>query len=58
MLSNGLLEFDSSAKMASSLLTLWLRAKGPNYLTEGNRMIDAVTLRDRLIVTIVGEPKS
>jgi zinc protease len=64
-----LLDFDSSARMADSLLTLWLRDKRPGYLSTRNRMIDAVRLDDvrrvagnlfapeRFIVAIVGKPK-
>ena len=39
-----MLDFDSSAKMADSLLALWLRGKTPDYLTTRNKMIDAVSL--------------
>jgi zinc protease len=64
-----LLDFDSSARMADSLLTLWLRNKTPDYLTTRNRMIEAVRLddvrrvagnlfaRERFIVAVVGKPK-
>jgi zinc protease len=64
-----LLDFDSSAKMAHALLTLWLRGKTPDYLVTRNKMIGAVTLDDakrvaghlfkpeRFIITVVGKPK-
>jgi zinc protease len=64
-----LLDFDSTAKMADSLLTLWLHGKTPDYLTTRNKLIAAVGLDDvrrvaanlfkpeRFIVAIVGKPK-
>ena len=64
-----LLDFDTNAKVASSLLSMWLRGKGPDYLQNRNQKIAAVTLADvkrvaaevlkvdRLIVVIVGKPK-
>jgi len=64
-----MLDFDSNAKMASSLLTLWLRGKGPDYVDSRNKGINAVKLgdvmriagrlfkADRLIVTIAGKPQ-
>jgi zinc protease len=64
-----LLDFDTSAKVASSLLRLWIDGEGPEYLGTRNQKINAVTLGDikrvagevlkvdRLIVTIVGRPK-
>jgi zinc protease len=64
-----LLDFDTSAKVASSLLRLWLDGEGPDYLRTRNQRIDSVTLADvkrvagevlnvdRLIVTIVGRPQ-
>jgi zinc protease len=64
-----LLDFDSNAKVASSLLTIWLRGEKPAYLLTHNQRISAVTLgdvkrvaeevlrADRLVVTIVGMPK-
>ena len=64
-----LLDFDTSAKVASSLLRLWLDGEGPDYLLTRNQKIDRVTLgdvkrvaaaalaADRLIITVVGKPK-
>ena len=64
-----LLDFDSDAKVANSLLQIWLEGKGPDYLLARNQRINAVTLADakrvasqvlavdRLLVTIVGKPK-
>ena len=64
-----LLDFDTNAKVASSLLGIWLRGEKPAYLLTRNQMISAVTLgdvkrvaeevlrADRLVVTIVGMPK-
>jgi zinc protease len=64
-----LLDFDTNAKVANSLLTIWLRGNGTDYLTARNRRVNAVTLEDvkrvarevlkvdRLMVTIVGKPK-
>lgn len=64
-----MLDFDSNAKMASSLLTLWLRGKGPDYVDNRNKGINAVKFgdvkrvagqlfkADRLIVTIAGKPQ-
>ena len=64
-----LLDFDSNAKVANSLLQIWLEGKGPDYLLARNQRINAVTLADakrvagevlvadRLLVTIVGKPK-
>lgn len=64
-----LLDFDTNAKVANSLLQIWLDGKGPDYLTTRNAAINRVTLSDvkrvagevlvpdRLLVTIVGKPK-
>lgn len=64
-----LLDFDTNSKVAGSLLGFWLDGDGPEYLTERNKRINAVTLADvkrvaekvlkadRLLVTIVGRPK-
>jgi zinc protease len=64
-----LLDFDTNAKVAGSLLGVWLNGEGPDYLLTRNRKIAAVTLKDvkrvaeqvlktdRLSVTIVGKPK-
>ena len=64
-----LLDFDTNAKVANSLLSIWLRGNGPDYLQKRNQKIAAVTLADvkrvaaevlkddRLIVVIVGKPK-
>ena len=64
-----LLDFDTNAKVANSLLGIWLDGEGPDYLLARNRKIGAVTLQDvrrvaehvlrpdRLVVTIVGRPK-
>ena len=64
-----LLDFDTNAKVASSLLGIWLHGENPAYLLTRNQRISAVTLEDvrrvaeevlradRLVVTIVGMPK-
>jgi len=64
-----LLDFDTNAKVANSLLSIWLRGEKPAYLLTRNQMISAVTLgdvkrvaeevlrADRLVVTIVGMPE-
>ena len=69
LMGSFLLDFDTSAKVASSLLRLWLDGEGTDYLLTRNQKIDRVTLSDakrvagevleidRLIVTIVGRPK-
>jgi zinc protease len=64
-----LLDFDTNAKVAGSLLAIWLRGNGPDYLQKRNQGINAVTPADakrvagrvldadRMIVVIVGKPK-
>jgi len=64
-----LLDFDTNAKVASSLLGIWVDGDGPDYLQRRNQKINAVTLADvkrvarevlntqSLIVTIVGKPQ-
>jgi zinc protease len=64
-----LLDFDTNAKVANSLLGIMLDGKGPDYLLKRNERINAVTLADvkrvaaevlkpeRLVVTVVGKPK-
>jgi zinc protease len=64
-----LLDFDTNAKVASSLLSIWVDGEGPDYLKRRNQKIDAVTLADvkrvardvlktdALSVTIVGKPR-
>jgi zinc protease len=64
-----LLDFDTNAKVASSLLAIWIDGEGPNYLKRRNEKINAVTLgdvkrvarevlkTDQLIVTVVGKPR-
>jgi zinc protease len=64
-----LLDFDTNAKVANSLLGIQLDGEGPDYLLSRNQKINAVTLQDvrrvaeqvlkpdRLVVTIVGKPK-
>jgi len=64
-----LLDFDTNAKVAGSLLTIQLLGEGPDYLQVRNQRIGAVTLDavrrvagqvlkpERLIVTVVGRPK-
>lgn len=64
-----LLDFDTNAKVASSLLSIWVDGEKPDYLTRRNQKINAVTLADvkrvardvlktdQLIVTIVGKPR-
>jgi zinc protease len=63
-----LLDFDTNAKVASSLLGIQLDGESPDYLLSRNKKINAVTLQDvkrvaehvlksdRLVVTIVGRP--
>ncbi len=69
LMGSFLLDFDTSAKVASSLLRFWLDGEGPDYLLTRNQKIDRVTLgdvkrvagevlkADRLLVTIVGKPE-
>jgi len=64
-----LLDFDTNAKVATSLLSIWVDGEKPNYLTRRNAKINAVTLADvkrvarevlksdQMTVTIVGKPK-
>jgi zinc protease len=64
-----LLDFDTNAKVANSLLGIQLDGEGPDYLVSRNQKINAVTIQDvrrvaeqvlkpdRLVVTIVGKPK-
>ena len=64
-----LLDFDTNAKVANSLLGIWLEGKTPDYLVTRNQAIDRVTIADvkrvagnvlatdRLLVTIVGKPE-
>ena len=64
-----LLDFDTNAKVASSLLGIWVDGERPDYLQRRNQKINAVTLADvkrvarevlntqSLIVTIVGKPQ-
>ena len=64
-----LLDFDTNAKVASSLLSMWIDGERPDYLKRRNQKINAVTLddvkrvarevlkTDRLIVTVVGKPR-
>jgi zinc protease len=64
-----LLDFDTNAKVANSMLGIWLEGKTPDYLVTRNQGIDRVTMADvkrvagnvlatdRLLVTIVGKPK-
>ena len=64
-----LLDFDTNAKVASSLLGIQLEGEEPSYLVTRNQKINAVTLQDvrriaeqvlkpdRLVVTVVGKPK-
>jgi zinc protease len=64
-----LLDFDTNAKVASSLLSIWVDGERPDYLQRRNQKINAVTLADvkrvarevlntqALIVTIVGKPQ-
>jgi zinc protease len=63
------LDFDTNAKVASSLLGIWVDGDAPDYLEARNQKINAVTLADvkrvarevlktqALIVTIVGKPQ-
>ena len=69
LMGSFLLDFDTNAKVANSLLGIWLRGDSPDYLLARNRKINLVALKDvkrvaeqvlkadRLIVTIVGKPK-
>lgn len=41
-----LLDFDTNAKLAASLLKLWLAGRSPDYVTERNARIDRVSLDD------------
>jgi zinc protease len=62
-----LLDFDTNAKLAASLLRLWLQGLDPGHIERRNGMIEAVTLADvrrvasrlldpkRLNITIVGK---
>jgi len=62
------LRFDTSAKIASQLLTILMDGFGPDYVEKRNGWIEAITLddarrvaksllaTDNLIVTIVGKP--
>lgn len=64
-----LLDFDTNAKVAGSLLSIWVDGEGPDYLQRRNQKINAVTLADvkrvardvlkadALSVTIVGKPR-
>jgi zinc protease len=64
-----LLDYDTNAKVAASLLTIQLLGERPDYLVVRNQRIAAVTLEDvkrvagqvlkpeRLVITIVGRPK-
>jgi zinc protease len=64
-----LLDFDTNSKVANSLLGIQLDGESPDYLLARNRQISAVTLQDvkrvageilkpdRMVVTIVGNPK-
>lgn len=64
-----LLSFDTSAKVADRLLTIWLDGHGPDYLGARNALIEAVTRADvrrvgrallspeNLILAVVGRPK-
>jgi zinc protease len=64
-----LLDLDTNAKLASSLLKFWLDGKGPDFLLARNQAIGRVTFEDvkrvaravlrpeRLIITVVGQPK-
>ena len=63
-----LLDFDTNAKVASSLLGILLDGEGPDYVKVRNQRINAVTIQDvkrvaervlkldRLVVTVVGKP--
>lgn len=68
LIGSYLLDFDTNAKVAVSLLQIWLENRAPDYLTTRNEKIRAVTLADvkrvagevlkadKLLVTIVGKP--
>ena len=63
-----LLDFDTSGKVAGSLLSIWLDGEGPEALVSRGQRIKSVTLpevkrvaaqvlkADQLIVTVVGKP--
>src|SRR5262249_25085705 len=62
-----LLDFDTNAKVASSLLGILLAGEGPAYVKVRNQRIKAVTIQDvkrvaervlkldRLVVTVIGK---
>jgi zinc protease len=64
-----LLDFDTTTKVASSLLAIWLDGHGPDFLVTRNQGIERVSLGDarrvaeevlkpdRVITTIVGRPQ-
>jgi zinc protease len=64
-----LLDFDTNAKVAGSLLTIQLLGEGRDYLVTRNQRIAAVTFDDvkrvaqqvlkpeRMVITVVGKPK-
>jgi zinc protease len=64
-----LLGFDTSAKVADRLLTIWLDGHGPQYLAQRNAAIERVTSADvkrvarallspeNMLLSIVGKPK-
>ena len=64
-----LLDFDTNAKLAASLLQLWIQGRGPEFITERNGLINRVTPADvkrvartalawdGFNVTIVGKPQ-
>jgi zinc protease len=64
-----LLDFDTSGKVAGSLLSIWLDGEGPEALVSRGQRIKSVTLPEvkrvaaqvlkpgQLIVTVVGRPK-
>ena len=63
-----LLDFDTNAKLAASLLSIWNDGRGPEFIAERNDLIKRVTLADvkrvaqsalaweAFNVTIVGKP--
>ena len=68
LIGSYVLDFDTNAKLAGSLLKIWLNGYGPDFIDARNRRIEQVTFDDvkrvardvlrldQMIVTIVGKP--
>ena len=64
-----LLDFDTNAKLASSLLRIWLEGKSPDFVEKRNAGIERVTIEnvrrvarqtlawEQFNVTVVGKPQ-